>query len=139
MADDLTPGERSARALERIADRLDEIAGFIRPKPSSQKRARQLALDDPQDAVIALPCSRGDTFFVYQYHVDTFEGAYTLVDVPQTLKEVNAWLVANPDERWTLRGCLRGVNRWLSQEQNRLATQRARAVQEVNFGARRGS
>lgn len=47
-----------------------------------------------------------------------FEADYPAVDVPQTLREIRAWCVANPKRRKTRSGVLRFVNNWLAKEQN---------------------
>jgi hypothetical protein len=127
---DATPATRSADALERIADRLDEICELLRPKKPGPKGPRQLQLvtDDPQDALEAIPCAMGDTFYVYQRHIDVLAEAYPAVDVLQTLKEIKAWAVSNESLRWTSRGALRGVNRWMQNEQNKIATAAARGA-----------
>jgi len=49
--------------------------------------------------------------------VDEWATCYPGVDVPQTLREIRAWNLANPTRRKTRRGILKHINGWLNKEQ----------------------
>ncbi len=86
-----------------------------------KKKQRQVgsaeASPDLSPVVETLPLRDGRPFPIKQSVVSEFEVAYPRVDVPSTLREMRAWLIANPDRRKTQRGCLRFVNTWLSNAQ----------------------
>ena len=70
------------------------------------------------DVVISIPIQGGE-FPVRQDFVDTLSDAYPIVDVPQTLKEIKAWCLANPSKQKTARGASRFINSWCERIQNR--------------------
>lgn len=92
----------------------------LSPSPTSTPKKEvgsAKASPDLSPTVETLPLRDGRPFPIRQSHVSEFEAAYPRVDVPATLKEMRAWLIANPDRRKTQRGCLRFVNAWLSNSQ----------------------
>ena len=48
-----------------------------------------------------------------------WSASFPAVDVPQALREMRAWLDANPDRRKTKRGMRAFVVRWLGREQDK--------------------
>ena len=92
--------------------------------PTTITREKPLARAERSPAeltvVESLPLRDGTQFPVRRFEVQEFESAYPQVDIPATLREMRAWLIANPDRRKTRRGCLRFVNHWLANEQRRL-------------------
>lgn len=50
--------------------------------------------------------------------VKEWETLFPAVDIPQTLREIRAWCLANPEKRKTTGGIHRFVTRWLTKEQN---------------------
>lgn len=69
--------------------------------------------------IIGLPTNTGDDFEVTQEQVAEWSRLYPAVDVPQALRSMRGWLLANTAKRKTARGMLRFVNRWLSAEQDK--------------------
>ena len=71
------------------------------------------------NAVAYIPLNDGSDFGISAEQILEFEKLYPAVDVPQTLNEIRAWNLSNPQHRKTRSGVLRHVNRWLAKEQNR--------------------
>ena len=71
------------------------------------------------NAVAYIPVVGGEEFGVSQELVAELELAYPQVDVPQTLREVRVWCIANPTKQKTRTGIMRFVNHWLAKEQNK--------------------
>lgn len=71
------------------------------------------------DAVITLPLNTGDEHPVTQGEIDQWQDLYPSVDVPQALRSMKGWLMANRTRRKTKVGILRFVQSWLSREQDR--------------------
>lgn len=70
------------------------------------------------DAVAKIPIVGGAEWGVSRALLTELESAYPRVDVPQTLREIRAWCVANPAKRKTARGAARFINRWCERVQN---------------------
>lgn len=85
--------------------------------PEESKGGSTKVSPDLSPIVESLPLRDGRPFPIRQSVVSEFEVAYPRVDVSATLKEMRAWLIANPDRRKTYRGCLRFVNTWLANAQ----------------------
>jgi uncharacterized protein YdaU (DUF1376 family) len=81
---------------------------------SSTEQAVSLA-----EAVILLPLNDGSEHPVTQTQVDEWERTYPIVDVMQELREMRAWLDANPSRRKTKRGIRGFIVKWLGREQDR--------------------
>lgn len=86
--------------------------------PASRKRSRpaRVAAEGATD----LPTNTGTEWKPIQAELDAWEKAYPEIDIPATMLEMRAWLIANPTRRKTFDGMPRFVNTWLSKEQNRL-------------------
>lgn len=68
--------------------------------------------------VFVLPCVNHQEYGVTQEQVDEWMEAYPNVDVPLALRQMIAWLNANPTRRKTVKGCPRFINIWLGREQD---------------------
>ena len=68
--------------------------------------------------VAVLPLVDGTEFGVTEETAAELAGLYPAVDVPQQLRNMRGWLLANPKNRKTKSGIMRFVNSWLSREQN---------------------
>ena len=73
---------------------------------------------DPTPIVENLPLNDGSEHAVHQSSVSEYERLYPAVDVPQTLREMRGWCLANKAQRKTKSGIERFINRWLAKEQN---------------------
>ena len=75
------------------------------------------SVDDP--VVEKIPLVDGSEFEVRQSLVAELDRAYPAVEPVQTLRELRAWNVANPQYRKTKAGATRHINAWFAKEQNR--------------------
>lgn len=67
----------------------------------------------------AIPLVGDRVATVCQSHVAELERLYPGVDVPQTLKEIRGWNLANPTRRKTPAGIAKHINAWCAREQNK--------------------
>jgi hypothetical protein len=98
------------------------LGGEGRKPRSASEGVRRAALEVDAAAlpVVALPTNRpGSEWPVGQLMIDEWAALYPAVDVPQTLRAMRGWLLANPTKRKTWRGTPAFVNRWLATEQDR--------------------
>jgi predicted phage replisome organizer len=82
----------------------------------AQRRKTPSAPAEP--AVYTLPCIKNEVYAVTQSQIDSWTEAYPAVDIDLALKQMIAWLDANPRKRKTRAGCPRFVNIWLGREQD---------------------
>lgn len=66
----------------------------------------------------AIPLIDGTDFKVPERTVDEWTRAYPAVDVPQELREMRTWALANKAKRKTRRGIEAFVVRWLGKAQD---------------------
>ena len=71
-----------------------------------------------REVAIGLPLNDGSEYPITAEQAREFAGLYPAVDVPQALRSMRGWCVANPTNRKTRAGILRFVNRWLAKEQD---------------------
>lgn len=71
-----------------------------------------------EPAVYTLPCIKNEVYAVTQSQIDSWAEAYPAVDIDLAIKQMVAWLDANPDRRKTRKGCARFINTWLGREQD---------------------
>lgn len=75
---------------------------------------------DNSNAVGKLATNKTDEYYyLHQEDIDKYKEYYPAVDVEQEIKNMSAWLDANPKNRKTHNGMPRFINGWLSREQNR--------------------
>lgn len=72
-----------------------------------------------QGSLAALPCTGGVEAVLTEKHATELASLFPAVDVPQEVRAMRAWLLANPKNRKTPTGLLRFVAAWLAKEQNR--------------------
>lgn len=72
----------------------------------------------PSPAVVSIPLVDKTEFPVTQVMVDDWSATFPAVDVPQQLREMRAWCVANPTKRKTPRGINAFIVTWLGKEQD---------------------
>ena len=71
------------------------------------------------EAVVSLPLIDKTEYPITQPMVDEWATSYPAVDVPQPLREMRAWCIANPANRKTAKGVNAFVVRWLGKEQDK--------------------
>ena len=117
---DLTPGGQAHRTDKRTDQGTDDSAELSRAARS--KRSAPPAGGAPADADVVLrvgPLTKGETYPVTREQVEAWRQAFPGIDVEQELREMCAWLEANPQRRKTRRGAPRFIVNWLSREQDR--------------------
>lgn len=72
--------------------------------------------DEPP--LLTIQLNDGSEHPITKAQADEFAGLYPAVDVPQALRSIKAWVMANPTRRKTKGGVMRFVNGWLAREQN---------------------
>jgi len=103
-------GQKSDDVRTREEKRREDIKELTPVAPSGKPLLA--------DEVLKIPV-RGGEYSVRQDFVDTLSEAYPVVDVPQTLKEIRAWCLANPARQKTPKGASRFINSWCERIQNR--------------------
>lgn len=95
-------------------------------KDKEKDKDNKVFCTEPQSAsvppVVELPLNDGSHFDIFQGQVDEWKTLYPAVDVPQALRSMRGWLLANPKKRKTKAGVLRFVTAWLSREQDKGGT-----------------
>ena len=87
--------------------------------PSAEKA--KLNGHDQTPVIERIPLVGSEEFEVHQSSVEEWERLFPAVDVPQTLKEIRAWNLANTPRRKTRRGVMNHITQWLAKEQNKPA------------------
>ena len=72
-----------------------------------------------QDVLITLQLNTGEEYPILRSYADEMQKLYPAADVFQSLQEMKAWLINNPERRKTKTGIKRFINFWLSKEQNK--------------------
>jgi uncharacterized protein YdaU (DUF1376 family) len=86
----------------------------------------ELQISSPQassilmnNIILSIPLIDKTDFHVDQETLEEWRAAYPAVDVPQELREMRQWCIANPSQRKTKRGVYAFVTRWLGKEQDK--------------------
>jgi len=97
---------------ENLSQELPQEAPSRRKKP---RRSQPKAIGEG-DLILAMPCIGGETE-IRASIVDEWQQTYPTVDVPATLREMRAWVHANPERRKV--NVHRFVINWLKRENDR--------------------
>lgn len=89
--------------------------------------------------VCTLPLVGNKVHEVMKADVALWADAYPAVDIKQALKQIKAWLVANPTMQKTKRGINRHITAWLANEQNKGGGSAPRVPRPQSYGAPRGA
>ena len=113
------PGPENADSPQPAADcGLNPIQSESNPNPNPKYIGTE-----PQAAsmppMIFLPLNDGTDYPVSQEQCHEWAGLYPAVDVIQQLRQMRAWLIANPRKKKTKSGINRFIVTWLSKEQDR--------------------
>jgi hypothetical protein len=106
----------STKASTREEKRIEEIKELKTLAPSDKSPSHAGAVNG--EAVSFIPIVGNVEYGVSKSLLAELEAAYPQVDGPQTLKEIRAWCVTNPQKRKTARGLPRFINRWFERVQN---------------------
>lgn len=97
-------------ALPTTSD-LSSLRSDICPEP--EKSAPALS------TIIELPATKNDVVPISEADLLEWASAFPAVDVPQQLRSMRQWLIANPSNRKTAKGMKRFVVSWLGRAQDR--------------------
>lgn len=78
-----------------------------------------LASRSDSPAVETIPLNNGSEYPVTEAQVSEYARLYPAVDVPQALRAMRGWCLANPKRRKTKRGVAAFITSWLSREQDK--------------------
>jgi hypothetical protein len=106
-----------------IPDSLNLIPDSLKPQTSKplapRDKSRNAETASTSDSVIAIPLIGDAEYHVSKEFAAELEALYPAVDMPQTLREIRAWNIANPKNRKTASGIKRHINQWFAKDQNR--------------------
>lgn len=72
-----------------------------------------------QEATFELLLVTGNSYSVYQYNIDKWQGLYPAVDVPQEIRKMIGWLEGHPKNRKTPSGIVGFITNWLARAQDK--------------------
>jgi len=98
------------RNLKRAEERREYQRTFMRKKREQDK--------DDSEVIERLPLNDGTEFEVRELYAAELKRLYPIVDIPQTLREIRGWCLANPKKLKTRDGIKRCINTWMKKEQN---------------------
>jgi hypothetical protein len=114
--------ERQRRYRERAKDRkeVSNVTHNVTHNVTDKKRrVAEVPVVAAVEIAITIPIVGGEEYPISSKLAGEWERLYPAVDVPQTLREIRAWNLANAGKRKTAGGVVRHVNAWLAREQNR--------------------
>jgi hypothetical protein len=110
-----------ARNASALPDHTKTIPDQTKTRPlkpiASSAKARSAGVNG--DAVAYMPLNDGTEWGVSKEFAAELEKLFPAVNVLQTLNEIRAWNIANPQRRKTSRGIKHHVTQWMAREQNR--------------------
>ena len=107
---------RSADALKTPVHQdtnTSSLRSDVCPEPENSAPATQ------SPSVIDLPATQGQTVTITEADIAEWRDAFPAVDVPQQLRAMRQWLLANERNRKTVRGMRKFVVSWLARDQDR--------------------
>jgi uncharacterized protein YdaU (DUF1376 family) len=117
-----------ARESARLADAAKKQADVELPTPTptptptpirNTEDCADLLPESVQPATeFSIPLNDGTEYQVPAKDLAEWERAYLAVDVPQELRQMRTWILANPTKRKTRRGVAAFIVRWLSKAQD---------------------
>ena len=75
--------------------------------------------EEAQKPFITLPLNTGEEYPVSMSEIEEYKCLYPVVDVPQAMRNMRGWLLANDKKRKTKQGIKRFITSWLSREQDK--------------------
>lgn len=115
------------------------------PEQDQEEESAEQDSPPPDDPVVVLiPLNTGDEFPVTESKARELAELYPAVDVPQALRNMRGWCLANPRRRKTKSGVLDFITSWLARDQNRgparppaktQGHQRRGGFQEIDYDA----
>lgn len=101
-----------------------QLTTYKKDKKERSKEIKNIYIaptsNEAEPVIIEIPTNRnGEYYPVTQKMMDEWQELYPNVNVPQELKNMKGWSMANPTKRKTVKGMPRFINSWLSREQNK--------------------
>lgn len=101
-----------------------QLTTYKKDKKERNKEIKNIYIaptsNEAEPVIIEIPTNRnGEYYPVTQKMMDEWQELYPNVNVPQELKNMKGWSMANPTKRKTVKGMPRFINSWLSREQNK--------------------
>lgn len=114
--------EEIERAEKYSADQKERsalgVAARRGEKTEPVNGKKHASIEDTGEIIERLPLNTGEEFEVRESFAVELKRLYPAVDVPQTLREIRGWCLANPRRCKTSAGIRRMVNTWMTREQN---------------------
>lgn len=115
---DQSPPERNRE--QGREEEKNSCAAPPSPAPAESDAPSKPNPEKPSSPVfIAIPLNSGEEYPITESDVTEFRDLYPAVDVPQALRNIRGWALANPTKRKTRAGVRRFVNAWLSKDQDK--------------------
>lgn len=112
-----TQAGRSADALKTPVHQDTSNTSSLRSDVCPEPEKSAPASSSP--SVIDLPATQGQVIAITEADVAEWRDAFPAVDVPQQLRAMRQWLLANERNRKTARGMRKFIVSWLSRDQDR--------------------
>ena len=120
-------GYMNGRAQQEIAKRTAYIEAqrgranarwHHEPVKKPRGNGSHKLIEDTGEILERLPLNTGEEFEVRESYAAELKRLYPIVDVPQTLREIRGWCLANPKKLKTASGIRRCIDTWMRKEQN---------------------
>lgn len=110
--------ERDNREMSRMSLQAEADADADAEADKKQEYCAEPDGSTPVSAVITLPLNDNSEYPIFQQQISEWSALFPAVHVGQQLRNMKAWLLANPTRRKTKGGIMRFVVSWLTKEQN---------------------
>lgn len=104
---------QEAETETKVREDTSSLRSDVRPEPEKSAPASR------SPTVISLPATQGQEVSITEADVSEWIQAFPAVDVPQQLRAMRQWLIANERNRKTAKGMRKFVVSWLSRDQDR--------------------
>ena len=119
----------------RLSDICPTSDGLGKGKGKGKGAASEQVALAAEPSVELIPMNTGQEFAVSQSQCAEWGRLFPAVDVPQELRKMRAWCLANPQRRKTPAGIVRFATSWLSKAQDRGGPVNGAALDDPMMGA----
>lgn len=110
--------KRWGKLATSIPQAMPEDCPSPSPSPLQKDKTKNTSAEQSSPPVILLPLTGEQEFSITESQSAEWGTLFPAVNVPQELRNMRAWLLANPRNRKTKSGVLRFVTSWLARQQN---------------------
>ena len=121
----------------------EKAMGFLKSEKSQEEEEKKEKEEEEERKgihtapAITLPLKGGGEYAVFPQQCQEWAGLYPAVNIPQQLRHMRGWLLANPARQKAKAGVQKFITGWLAREQNASAEEPFRRqgsydIQEVN-------